>query len=434
MNSKLERQLAELLEADIINSDTAQKITAFYRTKDENKPNRLFTIFGVLGALLSGLGIILIIAHNWDDMPRNIKTIFAFIPLLFGQIACGYSLIKKKSTTWIESSATFLILAVGATISLVSQIYNIPGDLSNFLLVWTIITAPLIYLLRSNLAVIIHLVLATWYACYSGYSFNSSGHVPWLYLVLFAWVIPYYVLLQKQKPETNIAGVLNWLLPLSLVIVLGTFTNGDTLLFLMYIGLFGLFYNLGQLSIFKNQKLRRNGFTIVGSLGTIFLLTILTFEWFWKDSIKETYDQIEVLITCILFLAGIATLAYLHLKKQVQSFNLFQYAFLIIGLLYLTRGIGSVYGIVATNLLVAALGLFAVRIGINKSSYGILNYGLLIITALIICRFFDTNLDFIFRGILFIAVGAGFFFANYLLIKKQRKTALSSTSNTQNHE
>ncbi|MFS4492963.1 DUF2157 domain-containing protein [Maribacter sp. 2308TA10-17] len=431
MNSKLERQLAELLEADIINSETAQKITAFYHTKDESKPNRLFTIFGVLGALLSGLGIILIIAHNWDDMPRNIKTIFAFIPLLIGQIACGYSLIKKKSATWIESSATFLILAVGATISLVSQIYNIPGDLSNFLLVWTIITAPLIYLLRSNLAVIIHLVLATWYACYSGYSF-SGNHEPWLYLVLFAWVIPYYILLQKQKPETNITGVLNWLLPLSLVIVLGTFTNGDTLLFLMYIGLFGLFYNLGQLSIFKNQKLRRNGFTIIGSLGTIFLLMTLTFEWFWKDALKETYDEIDVLITIVLFIAGIATLAYLHLKKQVQGFNLFQYAFLIIGLLYLTRGIGPVYGIVATNLLVAALGLFAVGIGIQKNSYGILNYGLLIITALIICRFFDTNLDFIFRGILFIGVGAGFFFANYLLIKKQRKTAI--TSNTQSHE
>ena len=74
MNSKLDRQLAELLDADIINSDTAQKITAFYNTKEQSKPNRLFTIFGVLGALLSGLGIILIIAHNWDDMPRNIIT------------------------------------------------------------------------------------------------------------------------------------------------------------------------------------------------------------------------------------------------------------------------------------------------------------------------------------------------------------------------
>ena len=143
MNSKLEKELSELIEENIITSDTAQKITDYYQTKEETKPNRLFTIFGVLGALLSGLGIILIIAHNWDEMSRNLKTVFAFLPLIIGQIACGYSMLKKKGTTWIESSATFLILSVGATISLVSQIYNIPGNLSNFLLVRIAITAPL---------------------------------------------------------------------------------------------------------------------------------------------------------------------------------------------------------------------------------------------------------------------------------------------------
>lgn len=426
MNSKLERQLAELLDADIINPNTAQKITDFYHTKEEAKPNRLFTIFGVLGALLSGLGIILIIAHNWDDMPRNIKTFLAFLPLVIGQIACAYSLIKKKNPTWVESSVTFLILAVGATISLVSQIYNIPGNLSDFLLVWIAITAPLMYLMRSNLAVIIHLVLATWYACDLGYFFNS--HIPWWYLAFFIWVIPYYVKLQKEDSQSNMAGVLNWLVPISFVITLGTFTNGKTMSFVMYIVLFGLLYNLGQLPLFKNQKLRRNGHTIIGSLGTIFILTMLTFEWFWKDALNESYDGMEVLITAILFLCGIAVLGYLYFKKQIESFNLFQYTFLIIGLLYLTKDLGTVHGIILTNILVAALGLFAVRIGINKNSYGILNYGLLIITALIICRFFDANLDFIFRGILFISVGAGFFFANYLLLKKQGKTALNANS------
>jgi len=174
MNSKLERQLSELLEADIITSEIAQNISAFYHTKEQGKPNRLFTIFGVLGALLSGLGIILLVAHNWDNMARGLKTFFSFLPLVIGQIACGYSLIRKKGVSWVESSTTFLILSIGATISLVSQIYNIPGNLNDFLLVWAAIAAPLMYLLRSNLAVIVHLVLITWYACDLGYFFNSQ--------------------------------------------------------------------------------------------------------------------------------------------------------------------------------------------------------------------------------------------------------------------
>ncbi len=432
MNSKLERQLAELLEADIINSDTAQKITAFYSTKEQSKPNRLFTIFGVLGALLSGLGIILIMAHNWDDMPRNLKTIIAFLPLVTGQIASAYSFLRKKSSTWVEASATFLIVSVGATISLVSQIYNIPGNLSDFLFVWIAITAPLIYMVRSTLAVVIHLVLCTWYAGYLGYSYR--GDIPWWYLLQLAWVIPYYIGLLKKRPESNTVGLLNWLIPLSGLTVLGTFTNGDTLVLLMYLALFGLFYNMGQIPFFKNLKLRRNGYTVIGSLGTIFLLIILTFEWFWKDTINEFYHSTDLIFTAILFLAGIAILGYLHLKKYLKGFNLFQYAFLVMGFLYLTKHFGSIYGIILTNILVAALGLSAVRMGINKNSFGILNYGLLIITALIICRFFDTNLDFVFRGVLFISVGAGFFIANYFLLKKQGENVISSTSNTESHE
>lgn len=432
MNSKLESQLAELLKEDIISSETVDKISDFYSKKDKKKSNRLFTIFGVLGALLSGLGIILIVAHNWDDMSKNLKTIIAFIPLIIGQIACGYSFIKKKGSTWVESSTTFLILAVGATISLVSQIYNIPGDLSSFLLVWAIITAPVMYLLRSNLAVILHLILITYYASDLGYFFNS--HTPWWYLLLLAWIIPYYFRLQKEEAKSNMAGVLNWLIPLSVTIVLGAFTNGNSLSFLMYLGLFGLMYNIGQINLFKTQKLSRNGYTVIGSLGTIFILMMLTFEWFWKDSIKDSYGDVEVLITLIIFIAAIAVLCYLHLRKHIQGFNLFQYAFLIIGVLYLTHSLGYIHNIILTNILVAVLGLFAIRIGIDKSSYGILNYGLVIITTLIICRFFDTNLDFIFRGVLFIVVGAGFFFTNYLLIKKQRKSAISSTLNTENNE
>lgn len=432
MNSKLERQLSELLQAEVINSETAQRISAYYHTKVEDRPNRLFTIFGVLGALLCGLGIILIIAHNWDDMPKTIKTVFAFLPLVIGQIACAFSLFKKKGSAWVEASATFLTLSVGATISLVSQIYNIPGNLSDFLLVWVAITAPLMYVLRSNMAVLIHLVLTTWYACDLGYFFNS--HTPWWYLLLFVWVIPFYLRLQKEQASSNITGLLNWLLPLSLVMVLGTFTKGNSLSFIMYLALFGSLYNIGQLPFFKNQKLRRNGYTIIGSLGTIILLTIITFEWFWRDAVRDSYGETELVTTILLYVAGIAVLGYLHIKKHIQDFNLFQYAFLIIGMLYLTQRIGLVHNLILTNLLVAALGLFAVRIGIHKSSYGILNYGLLIITALIICRFFDTNLDFIVRGILFISVGAGFFFANYLLLKKQRSAAIQTNPKAESHD
>ncbi|MEM6542707.1 MAG: DUF2157 domain-containing protein, partial [Bacteroidota bacterium] len=58
--------------------------------------------------------------------------------------------------------------------------------------------------------------------------------------------------------------------------------------------------------------------------------------------------------------------------------------------------------------------------GAKQDHLGILNYGLLILTALVVCRFFDTDLSFVVRGIMFVSVGAGFFVANYLMLKKRK--------------
>jgi hypothetical protein len=68
------------------------------------------------------------------------------------------------------------------------------------------------------------------------------------------------------------------------------------------------------------------------------------------------------------------------------------------------------------------MGILTIREGAKLNHFGILNYGLLIITALVICRFFDTNISFVFRGLLFVGVGTGFFLANYSMMKKKKNT------------
>jgi len=418
MNSKFEKNLNELVEAKVITPEILKNITDYYSSNTSKKTNWLFTVFGVLGALLSGLGIILIVAHNWDTLPKNIKTILAFTPLVIGQLAIGYSFFKNKSNTWKEASSTFLFFAIGATISLVSQVYNIPGEMSSFLLTWLVLAAPLLYLMRSNTIAVFHLIIATCYACNLGY-FNSN--VPWLYLALFIWVLPHYYSLIKQQPTANITSIFNWFLPLSLVIALGAFIGSkDTIGFCMYMALFGLLYNLGKLPRLSNQKLRANGYLIIGSLGSIFILMFTTFNWFWKDTATGNLSTQEIGVTLFLNAAALLVLLYLYFKKQLKSFNLFQYTFLIFGLIYTGLQSAGVVPVVLINLLIFTLGLSTVKIGTNKQNYGILNYGLLIITVLIACRFFDTDLDFVVRGILFILVGVGFFLANYMLLKKQQ--------------
>ena len=112
-------KITELLNAGIITPEIAERINNYYNTKSGPPQNKVVIVFGILGALLVGLGIILILASNWDDLPRSVKTVIAFIPLLIGQFCCGYTLIKKEdSMAWREASSVFLIIAIGASISL----------------------------------------------------------------------------------------------------------------------------------------------------------------------------------------------------------------------------------------------------------------------------------------------------------------------------
>lgn len=421
MNSKIQNDIKELLEEQVISNEVATNIESYYKSKKTDTPNRLFTVFAVLGSTLVGLGIILILAHNWDDFSRNIKTIFAFAPLIIGQLIVGYSILKKKSTTWKEASGVFLFFAVGSSIALVSQIYNIPGNFSSYMLTWILLCTPLIYLLKSNTLAILHIAFATNYACSVGYF--DGNDTPWIYLGLLTLIVPHYYQLLKHKKAHNITSIFNWLLPLSMIIVLGAFVKGNGEFgFLMYVILFGLLYNIGKLPFFDNQKLRRNGYLVLGSLGTIYMLLLTSFEWLWKDILRHDIDfnTQEVYVSLALFIITLGLVLYSYSKKWIQNFNLFQYVFLLFTIIFFIGLSNSIVSIVLINLITLILGIMAIKIGAEKLHFGILNYGLLIITALIVCRFFDTNMSFVVRGLLFVSVGVGFFLTNYMMLKKQK--------------
>ena len=420
MNSKLIKELPELLENEVISQDVASKIEHYYQSKTSDNPNRLFTVFGVLGSLLVGLGIILILAHNWDDFSKTVKTIFAFAPLVIGQILVGFSILKDKSQTWKEASGVFLFFAVGSSIALVSQIYNIPGNFANYMLIWILLCVPLIYLLKAHALALLHIIYATIYACNYGYAYGSK--TPWLYLLLIALFLPYYIKLLKNRPKANITSVFNWLLPLSLVITFGAFiAKFDELIFLSYSILFGLFYNLGKLPRFDNLKLRQNGYLVLGSLGTVVLLLIASFRWIWDDVLKiKSFVVVETTLVSVLFIATISVLIYLFLKKRVDKFNLFHFIFIIMTVLFFVGLANDITPTIITNVLLLILGINAIKMGIDKMHFGVLNYGLVIITALIFCRFFDTEMSFVIRGLLFVIVGVGFFVTNYIMLKKQK--------------
>ena len=83
------------------------------------------------------------------------------------------------------------------------------------------------------------------------------------------------------------------------------------------------------------------------------------------------------------------------------------------------------FAIILTNIIVLILGVYTIREGAVANRLWQMNYGMLILSLLIICRFFDTDIPFVFRGLLFIGIGAGFFGMNFYMMRKRKAVQTS---------
>lgn len=431
--SKFKYEVQSLVKNDVITEEIANQINDYYLSKETKSSSRFPLILGVLGSILMGSGIILILAHNWDVFSRNFKTIIAFTPLVVAQIITGFSIIKNKSNTWKEASGTLLFFTVGSCMALISQIYNIPGDLSTYLITWCLLCLPLIYLLKSKAVILLTVVTITYYAIIVGYDFMGMHSTsPWLYLITMVLTVPSYLHLLKQKVYSNFVSILNWLLPLSIIMVTGAFlVDIEHSAILIYMLVFGLLYNIGNLKSFKNQKLRRNGYLILGSLGTVITLLLSSFKWIWDELHGDTFDmQSQDLYTIILLLLiSFGIVIYNYKKRRKQSiFSFYQVAFIAFMIVHSLNTSYDNLGVVVINAILFVLGLQTVYIGIKKTHFTVLNFGLIILTTLIVCRFFDTNIAFYIKGLIFLFLGLGFFITNYIMFKK-KNNSISNLSN-----
>lgn len=425
MSKPFLNELPELVKEGVISADISDKIEQYYRQKERSQPDgRINTLFAIIGAVLVSLGIILMVAHNWDELSRPVKLFFAFLPLVTGQALCGYTLYKKmESTAWKESSAAFLFFAAGACISLVSQLYHISGTIEDLLFTWMLVCFPLIYIMRSSMASLLYICGITVYACYDGYGYNlkESHHYWWMLLL----VVPHYLNLFKNKPQSNFTYFHHWFIPLSLTICLGTLSGSDEeLMFIAYMSMFGSFYLLATSDYFYNKRIFNNGYVVLGSLGTIILLLITSFRFFWEDiltSEANEYATSKGLIPIAAFTLLATILLIHHLRTRGDKpLNIMGFIYAVfIAVFFIGLG-NALAATIMINLLVLAVAIFIIARGNYLNHLGILNYGLLVITALVICRFFDTNISFVIRGLMFIGVGAGFFIANGRLLKKRK--------------
>ena len=92
-----------------------------YERRDDS--SRAVGVFAIIGAVLTGLGVILFVASNWSGMGPVARALTLL--LLYGLVVAGAMAAERRELTGVANAVWLLAsLMLGANIFLLAQIFN----------------------------------------------------------------------------------------------------------------------------------------------------------------------------------------------------------------------------------------------------------------------------------------------------------------------
>jgi uncharacterized membrane protein len=433
----LRGQLPALIASGAISSENARAIERHYES-NESRTNFGFVILATVGVALVGAGVILLIAHNWDELSRETRTVIAFLPLLIAQALLVFVLMRRnESRPWREAVAILDVAAVATAISLIGQTYQIQGSFADFMRVWLLLSIPIVYLLRTTFGAIVY-ILGTMVWLFSRETFLAHALNPMLFWVLLLLAVPYFWIRFRDNRDSRETATLAIVLAVAVLFGVGftaDFAKAD-LGGVAFAGLLAAIYLCGM-KFFPRQDERLHIVALLGGIGVGVTAVVLSFEssWHMRREMswgERTAIQNLALAVELLFPAVAVALAGLEIFRRRFQFSLAAAALPIVAAVawgivhlcefpseHLHKTRYSFAAAAMINCYGLLLGIDILARGIRTNSIAHANFGLLLIAALAISRFFDSDLSFLTRGLGFIVVGAGFLIANILLFRKR---------------
>lgn len=425
------KELPALEEEGVLSPYYAQALREHYPLDDDAAGAHEFPVtvlLGVLGAFLVGGGLILLLGHNWNELSRFLRTILVFFFLLVSQAYAGWVLWRRRrSVAARETAAVLNVCFTAAAIALIGQTYHIPGDLTAFLQVWMLLTLPVIYLLSSVATVCIYLAgISAWAVSFAA----AGGTVSWFW-AFYAALLPFAVVrLRTYRERPGAASCLAWGLCLH-ALAIGVFLEADLpgLWILLYTSLFASMHLAGVMLAAQPGLAR--AFGVVGRLGGLVLAFLLTNEWAWSMYSYGSQWDISPGTAVDLLLWAVFTVATVGLMVRVLRKGLVRDAVegiapVIALLVWAAVQYGAPAGLamLAFNAYLVALGVFWLTLGIREARLGRMNAGMALLMALLLLRFFDSDIPMVARGVVYMLLGLSVWGVNLFMQKKRRKAGL----------
>lgn len=190
------RKIAIWHDAGLIDAATRDRLLSYEAS--HARPLALWAVFGI-GALAIGLGLVSVIAANWEDIPGQLRlgVHLALIAAMLGGLALREQRLAEKSP-WAVEALLFVTAALGLTFfGHLGQVYQTASPLWQPLAVWLALFAPLLLLMgRSWPAALAFGGGAVWtaweYATAMG-RHAGEGDVFWNVWLAFAVTLPVVV-------------------------------------------------------------------------------------------------------------------------------------------------------------------------------------------------------------------------------------------------
>jgi uncharacterized membrane protein len=426
----LNGEINRWLEERVISPEQAETLRNRYRDHSSAVPWGLL-VFASAGAIVVGLGVILLIAYNWDDIPKAGKLALVFVALIAAHVT-GIRLLRRDG--WQPKLGEALVLLgtmiFGAGIWLVAQVYNIDEHYPNGFLFWALGALGMAWAIRSTAHGLVAVVLLViWGGCET-FGFRDPEYASILLLVF---------------------GVMTLAWRLKSVLLLSAALIGIQFLFAVNVGIWGssayaftFSLALGALLVAAARLLEPKtpafsdgpaALAFFGQGAFIVCGYLLTFEhsaehllnWNYNPGFQPTKAMV---FGWTLFAGGIAGWVMLAWQAvQRRNLEVRREEWLIpIALLYCygmaASGAQGWGGFIAWSFDLILLGIAAMWIwrGCQESRLLPTVVGSLLLSAVVLARYLDLFESLASRGVAFIVLGA-IFIAEAMYYRKVRRAS-----------
>ena len=434
----LRAELPELVAKGVLTSEAADAVQRHYAAQPPEEPRRIgFILSAILGSLLVGAGVILLVAHNWDFLSRPARCTIAFAPLALSQALAIFVLLRRnESVPWRESAAILNVASIGTAIALVSQTYQIQGDFARFILVWMLLAIPVVYLLRTSAGLAAYFLgTMVWVlSSKTGDLFGLRPNDLWAWLLIVLGLPAFVDLLRRSRHGFGTLLAASALTVAAAFALAATDALGAQSFWRCVFAAFWSVVYLAGIGYFKDwHPTRAHPFVPIGWIAILSLAIFLSFKDGWRthqwqsavDAIPRHYpDALAVGIQIAWVLAALLLGVYTFLKEFRSRANLAPAA--LAPVMLIAWGIAKqtknpLLPSLLLNLFGLALGLYTLIRGLRAGRIYQANLGMLIIAALAVVRFFDSDIEFVVRGVAFIGIGLGFLVTNLVVFKRRAR-------------